>query len=151
MLVCVLRGFTSQLAIWRLLSLEQLWFYPRFEVTDQAVYNRLARDGTEDLERLFEQISIVLAERLAPYEQKKLAPFASGVVVIDETTLDPVAACCPHCAQYPKEINVCCQVNWPVSLIFAFSNGGRYCMFTTPTEMRRLWREHSCPVLSLER
>lgn len=102
MLVCVLRGFTSQLAIWRLLSLEQLWFYPRFEVTDQAVYNRLARDGTEDLERLFEQISIVLAERLAPYEQKKLAPFASGVVVIDETTLDPVARLLPTLRTVPK-------------------------------------------------
>ena len=102
MLVCVLRGFTSQLAIWRLLSLEQLWFYPRFEVTDQAVYNRLARDGSEDLQRLFAQISKVLAERLAPYEQKELAPFASGVVAIDETTLDPVARLLPTLRAVPK-------------------------------------------------
>lgn len=102
MLVCVLRGFTSQLAIWRLLSLEQLWFYPRFEVTDQAVYNRLARDGTEDLEHLFKQISLVLAERLQPYKQHSLAPFASGVVVIDETTLDPVARLLPALRTVPK-------------------------------------------------
>lgn len=101
-LVCVLRGFTSQLAVWRLLSLEQLWFYPRFEVTDQAIYNRLARDGTEVLERLFEQISAVLAERLTPYEQKELAPFASAVVAIDESTLDPVARLLPALRQVPK-------------------------------------------------
>jgi hypothetical protein len=100
-LVCVLRGFTSQLAVWRLLSLEQLWFYPRFEVTDQAVYNRLARDGTVVLEKLFEQISAVLRERLAPYEQKTLAPFATGVVAIDETTLDPVARLLPALRDLP--------------------------------------------------
>ena len=41
LLVCVLRGFHSQLALWRMLSQKQLWFYPRFPVTDQAVYNRL--------------------------------------------------------------------------------------------------------------
>lgn len=100
-LVCVLRGFTSQLAVWRLLSLEQLWFYPRFEVTDQAVYKRLAGDGTGTLEKLFEQISAVLRERLAPYEQKNLAPFATGVVAIDETTLDPVARLLPALRDLP--------------------------------------------------
>jgi hypothetical protein len=100
-LVCVLRGFTSQLAVWRLLSLQRLWFYPRFEVTDQAIYNRLARDGTAVLEQLFGQISAVLQERLAPYEQKTLAPFATGVVAIDETTLDPVARLLPALRTVP--------------------------------------------------
>ena len=101
-LVCVLRGFTSQLAVWRLLSFQQLWSYPRFEVTDQAVYNRLARDGTEALERLFAQISAVLRERLAPYDQKALAPFAAGIVAIDETTLDPVARLLPALREVPS-------------------------------------------------
>src|SRR5512133_3535250 len=41
LLVCVLRGFSSQLDLWRLLSKRQLWFYPRFPVTDHAVYDRL--------------------------------------------------------------------------------------------------------------
>ena len=39
LLVCVLRGFGSQLALWRLLSERGLWFFPR--LTDQAVYKRL--------------------------------------------------------------------------------------------------------------
>ena len=64
LLVCVLRGFDSQLAIWRLISERGLWFFPRFPVTDQAVYKRLHAAGTEPFERIFEQITSVLAERL---------------------------------------------------------------------------------------
>lgn len=101
-LVCVLRGFTSQRAVWRQLAWRRLWSYPRFEVSDQAVYNRLERDGTAVLERLFAQISAVLRERLAPYEQKSLAPFAKGVVAIDETTLDPVARLLPELREVPE-------------------------------------------------
>ena len=78
LLVCVLRGFGSQLAVWRLISERQLWFFPRFEVTDQAVYKRLHSAGTKPLERLFEQISSVLAERLQGVVPEKLAPFAGG-------------------------------------------------------------------------
>ena len=64
LLVCVLRGFGTQLAIWRLLSDRGLWFFPRFPVTDQAVYKRLQTAGTAPLERLFGQISTVLATRV---------------------------------------------------------------------------------------
>src|SRR5688572_25568603 len=49
LLVCVLRGFTSYLALWRLLSHGQLWWYPRFPVSDQAIYKRLATAGTAPL------------------------------------------------------------------------------------------------------
>lgn len=38
LLVCVLRGFSSQLGLWRLLAVEGLWHYPRQPVSDQAVY-----------------------------------------------------------------------------------------------------------------
>ena len=94
-LVCVLRGTTHQAALWRLLHLHGLWDYPRFPVSDQAVYNRLARDGTAPLECLFGRVSAVLAERLAPYAQHTLAPFAAAVVALDQTTLDQVARLLP--------------------------------------------------------
>ena len=45
LLVCVLRGFGSQLAVWRLVSERGLWFFPRFPITDQAVYKRLHTAG----------------------------------------------------------------------------------------------------------
>lgn len=102
LLVCVLRGMGSQLAIWRLLSATSLWDYPRFPVSDQAVYKRLEEGGTGDLERLFEQISRVLSIRLKPYAQHNLAPFASEVVALDASTLDPVARTLPTLREVPK-------------------------------------------------
>jgi len=45
LLVCVLRGFASQLALWRLLALKGLWAYPRLALSDQALYKRLDREA----------------------------------------------------------------------------------------------------------
>jgi hypothetical protein len=87
--VCVLRGWSSQLAIYRLLTHKGLWDYPRFSISDQAVYNRLARAGPSPLQKLFEQASQVLAQHLKLFRQQ-LTRFASEVVAIDQTTLDQV-------------------------------------------------------------
>ena len=102
LLVCVLRGFGSQLAVWRLISERGLWFFPRFPVTDQAVYKRLHSAGTKPLERLFEQISGVLAQRLQGVVTEKLAPFAEGVVCIDESTLDAMSRRLPPLREIPQ-------------------------------------------------
>jgi hypothetical protein len=88
--VCVLRGWSHQLAVWRLLRTKGLWEYPRFPVSDQAIYKRLAAiGGGACLQQLFHQVSELLQERLAPYRQP-LASFASQVVAIDATTLDTI-------------------------------------------------------------
>lgn len=105
MLVCVLQGFTSQLALWRLLSQKQLWFYPRFPVTDQAIYNRLESEGVVPLVRLFCQISLVLRQRLAPFVDKTLAAFAQEVVALDESALDQIARHLPALREVPKGDN----------------------------------------------
>ena len=102
LLVCVLRGFGSQLAVWRLISERGLWFFPRFPVTDQAVYKRLHTAGTKPLESLFEQISSVLAERLQGVFSEKLAPFAEDVVCIDESTLDTMSRTLPTLRGIPQ-------------------------------------------------
>jgi hypothetical protein len=101
LLVCVLRGFSSQLDLWRLLSLRQLWFYPRFPVGDQAIYARLAAGGTQPLEHLFTPISRVLAARLAPYADATLAPFATAVMALDHTHLDQIARRLPALRAVP--------------------------------------------------
>ena len=90
LLVCVLHGFSSQLALWRLLSSYGLWFYPRYAVTDQAVYKRLAQAGTDALERLFEQISALLRARVPISADAQLVPWASEILALDATTIDPV-------------------------------------------------------------
>lgn len=90
LLLCVLRGFSSQLALWRLLTQRQLWYFPRFQVSDQAIYKRLAQAGTGPLEGLFAAVSALLRERLQGCGFPALAPFARMVVALDETTLDKV-------------------------------------------------------------
>jgi len=94
-LVCVLRGMPSQRAVWRLLTARGLFHFPRFAISDQAVYKRLASDGTTPLEALFAGVSRLLADRLAPHADATLAPFAAAVVALDETTLDQVARTLP--------------------------------------------------------
>ena len=95
LLVCVARGFASQLQLWRLLTQKGLWRWPRFGLSDQAIYNRLAGAGTVPLEALFAQVTELLRARLAPFVEATLAPFAAEVVALDETTLDQVARLLP--------------------------------------------------------
>lgn len=101
LLVCVLRGFSSQSALWRLLREHGLWSFPRFPVSDQAVYKRLATAGTAPLEALFQQISQVLAERISVAVTASLASFAAGVYALDETTLDRIARKLPALRDVP--------------------------------------------------
>lgn len=101
LLVCVLSGFSSQLALWRLLSAYGLWAYPRFAIGDQAVYKRLAAAGTTELERLFDQLSALLRARLTPYADHSLAPWAPEVFALDATTLDAMARKLPAVRDVP--------------------------------------------------
>ena len=91
----VLHHAASRRSIWRLLSTRGLWRYPHINVTDQAVYDRLDAAGTQPLQDLFARLSSLLRDRLAPHADTSLAPFATTVVAIDETTLDPVARILP--------------------------------------------------------
>ncbi len=103
LLLCLVRGCASQRDLWRLLQSGRFWDFPRYAISDQAVYHRLERDGTAPLERLFAQVSDVLAERLKPWRDEDLAAFASQVVALDETTLDPVARKQPAMRGIPTE------------------------------------------------
>lgn len=99
--VCLLHGGTAYAEVWRLLTLVGLWEYPRFPLTDQAIYKRLAQDDGSTLRRLFTTLSGVLAARLVPVlRQGKtpldgIAPWAPMIVGMDETTLDKVARLLP--------------------------------------------------------
>jgi hypothetical protein len=101
MLVCVLRGFSRQLDLWRLLALHGLWDYPIVPVCDEAVYDRLARSGDTPMAILFVRITEALRARLAPFGATTLAPFARAVIALDETTLDAVTRHLPayRCAK----------------------------------------------------
>ena len=93
LLVCVLRGWSSQLALWRLLRTHGVWDFPARPISDDAVYRRLARDGDRPMRELFASVTATLLAEATP--DQTLAPFATEVVVLDETTLDPVARMLP--------------------------------------------------------
>lgn len=101
LLVCVARGLSSQTDLWRLLTQHGLWEYPRFPISDQAVYDRLADGGTAPMETLFAQITATLATRLAPLAETTLAPFATEVVALDESDLDRMARLLPPLRALP--------------------------------------------------
>ena len=90
LLVCILRGFSSQLAIWRLLTQHGLWRFPRLFVSDMAVYQRLQRTPAAHMQQLFQQVTAVIRARLGDCRALPQAAFASEIVAVDQTTLDPV-------------------------------------------------------------
>jgi hypothetical protein len=98
--VGVLRGFASQRAIWRLVSLQGLWDYPRVPVSDKAVYKRIASEGPGMLAALFRDITAVLVGTV-PAPPTVRAPFAPTVVALDESTLDQVARTLPALWETP--------------------------------------------------
>ena len=95
MLICILRGMGSQLALWRLLAQEGVWSFDRFDVSDDAVYKRLKTAASDTFQKLFEQITELLQGMLKQPETAVLAPFAAGVFALDGMTLDGVKKCLP--------------------------------------------------------
>jgi hypothetical protein len=106
-IVVLLRRLRSQRAIWRLLAGGGLWHEPCYEVTDQAIYNRLDRQGSGPLPAFFARLTELLLIWLQPALQahacqvEKLAPFATEVVALDESTLDAVSRRLPMLRKVP--------------------------------------------------
>ncbi len=89
-LLCVLRGFTAQRAVWRMLALHGFWGHPATPVTDAAVYQRLARASPSALQGIFQRLTALLRERFAAVQDVRFAPFASEIKALDHSTLDAV-------------------------------------------------------------
>ena len=56
-------------------------------VCAQAIYNRLAKYATAVMPELWAQISTWLWQWMAPYEDHQLAPFATRIYALDESTM----------------------------------------------------------------
>ena len=90
LLIGVIRHAKHVSTIWRTLCLETTGSFAVVHLTYEAVRKRLLTAGTAPLQRLFETVSQALAQRSLsqPPSALTLAPFASQVVALDETTLD---------------------------------------------------------------
>jgi hypothetical protein len=86
MLVCIVRGDGSIRGIWRLLAAVGFWHWTRRDLSDDAVYHRLERDGPTAMQGVFEDVTARLWD--AGPQETGLAPFATAIVAIDESTLD---------------------------------------------------------------
>src|SRR5206468_3995922 len=90
LLVCILRGFRAQLDLWRLLTQQGLWHFPRVNVCDMAVYKRLERSSPAGMQQLFERVTQAIQDAWPELTSVPYARFASAIVALDRTTLDPV-------------------------------------------------------------
>ena len=89
LLLCVLQRAGSVREVWREVVLQG------YDVCDQTLYDRFEQEGTGWLEQFFAQITAMLTAWLRPLVSQQawypLASFATEVLALDETTLDPVA------------------------------------------------------------
>jgi len=90
LLVCILRGFRAQLDLWRLLTQQGLWHFPRVNVCDMAVYNRLERSSSAGMQHLLEQVTQAIQAAWPDLSSVTYARFATAIVALDRTTLDPL-------------------------------------------------------------
>jgi hypothetical protein len=90
LLVCVLRGFSSQRSLWRLLTSRGLWNRPPLRLTSQALYDRLKNTPATHLLTLFSQLTAALRERYASVCDVPYASFATEILALDHSTLDAV-------------------------------------------------------------
>ncbi len=87
---CVLHGWVSQWDLWRRVRCFGIGSLAPVAVCDQAIYNRLAKHGTAVMQELCAQISSWLWQWMAAYEDRQLAPFATRIYALDESTMRPI-------------------------------------------------------------
>jgi hypothetical protein len=98
--LCFLKGWHHQRDLWRLLGWQSVGPFSPVLLTDQAIYNRLAH-ADEQMRRLFEAVSAWLRQYLDGWQDRDLAPFASRVLAVDESSLDQVARWLPNLRHLP--------------------------------------------------
>lgn len=99
--LAIIQGWPAQLDLWRWISFERWASFGPVRVTDQAVYNRLARIE-KHIHLLFTQVSARLREQVDCWQDRSLAPFAREVYALDESTLDQVGRWLPWLRHLPS-------------------------------------------------
>lgn len=88
LLLGVLQGARHLSTIWRRLSVETIGPFAPVQVTYEAVRKRLLTQGVAALQQVFEQVTRGLGQLSQHPSACTLAPFASQIVALDESTLD---------------------------------------------------------------
>ncbi len=99
---CFLNGWHAQLELWRFLCTEPLAGFAPVVLSDQAIYNRLAKGGAQALQALCAHVTDWIALRLADCEDRSLAPAFAQILALDESKLDPIRRWIAEARGLPK-------------------------------------------------
>jgi hypothetical protein len=102
LLVAILRGFTGVASVWRLLTWTGVGAFPLLDFTRDGVRKRLLKGDMGSLQALLTRISAALLPWTTQYQDDQLAPFASDVLALDQSTLDAVRCGCEDVREEPK-------------------------------------------------
>lgn len=104
LLISVLSGMHTYQDLWRTVRSRRIGSFQPLALTDDAIIKRLRQAGVDPLLVLFHRISQRLATFLSSLPKAvpdELAPFASKIVALDETTWDAVRKHLTHLRQVP--------------------------------------------------
>ena len=88
----ILHRDLTQVAIWRRLTDDFWWYNGQMQISKEAVYHRLNDADSVEMAGFFRDVTtVLLAERPAARGYEALAPFATGVYGLDESTLPQLA------------------------------------------------------------
>jgi Transposase DDE domain len=89
-------GWQSRLELWRRLRFEATGPFAPVQISNQAVYERLANHGIDLMQHLFTLVNEHLTPRTIATEDRSLAPFAPLVLAMDESVLDTMLRRFPY-------------------------------------------------------
>ncbi len=99
---CVLSGWRCQWDLWRLISFQGFGRFTALGLCDQAIYKRLGQQGMQAMQRVSEQITQALGAWQPERSGCELAGFASEILALDESILDPVKRWIRPLRELPK-------------------------------------------------
>lgn len=103
MLVAMLHGLTGFASVWRLITWTGVGDFPLLNLTRAAVRKRLLHSDLSSLHELLARVSAALLPWTSRFEDRSLAPFATSVLALDQSTLDAVRRCCEDVRQEAKD------------------------------------------------
>jgi hypothetical protein len=103
LLVAILRGFTGKALVWRLITWTGVAGFPLLDLTRAAVRKRLLQSDLSSLHDLLGRVSTALLPWTAHVADEGLAPFATHVLALDQSTLDAVRRCCEDVRHEAKD------------------------------------------------
>lgn len=99
MLLAILRGFSGVACVWRLITWSGVGSFPLLNLTRDAVRKRLMHASLDCWHDLLERVTIALRSWTLRAQDQTLAPFATQVLALDQSTLDAVQRRCQDVRQ----------------------------------------------------